>query len=84
MKKNLPDDTYVNYFVSIYILWQVSLIEACITPLTTLMNKPVVNVFDGYASLYVLSPIPENGIRTPAKLLRVNFVTDTFKENSSS
>ena len=41
---------------SIYFM---SLIEASIKPKTTQINKPVACVIDGYASLYVLSPIPE-------------------------
>ena len=64
-------------------------LEACVEPMTAPTNEPVAHVIDGNASLYVLSPIPDNfeGVaemvfdRLP-KSSRVDFVTDTYKENS--
>ena len=65
-------------------------LEAGVELMTTPNNEPVAYVIDGNASLYVLSPIPDNfqGVaemvldRLP-KSSRVDFVTDTYKQNSS-
>ena len=64
-------------------------LEAGVELMTTPTNEPVAYVNDVNASLYVLSPIPDNfqGVaemvldRLP-KSSRVDFVTDTYKQNS--
>ncbi|MES9950704.1 MAG: hypothetical protein ABW118_17235 [Candidatus Thiodiazotropha sp.] len=64
-------------------------LESCVEPVTTPTDEGIAHVIDGNASLYVLSPVPENfqGVaeivldRLP-KASRVDFVTDTYKEKS--
>ena len=64
-------------------------LESCIEPVTAPASEAVAQVIDGNATLYVLSPVPDNfqGVaetvfdRLP-KSARVDFVTDTYKDIS--
>ena len=64
-------------------------LESCIEPVTAPASEAVAQAIDGKASIYVLSPVPDNfqGVaetvfdRLP-KSARVDFVTDTYKDIS--